>query len=110
MLEKKALLVQGATTKNFATPVRDGTRHKVQDTKIESCPNKDSTKTQDNRKRLEKNSEKVEFETKSEEAKASPVPVGLKRGQVVQVWFGRKKRSPRGSKGAEDNQIEAKQS
>jgi hypothetical protein len=73
----------------------------VQDTKVESCPSKDSTKTQNNHKRLEKNSKNVESETESEEAKASPVPVGPKRGQVVQVWFGRKKRSPRGSKEAE---------
>jgi hypothetical protein len=95
-----------ATTKNIATPVRDGTRHKVQDTKVESCSNEDSTKTQDNHKRLEKNSENVESETESKEAKASPVPVGPKIGQVVQVWFGRKKISPKGSKEAEDNQIE----
>ena len=37
--------IVGAITKNIATPVRNGTRHKVQDTKVESCPNKDSTKT-----------------------------------------------------------------
>ncbi len=29
---------------------------------------------------------------------------------MVQVWFGRKKRSPRGRKEAQDNQIEAEQS
>ena len=32
------------------------------------------------------------------------------KGQVVQVWFGRKKRSPRGRKEAKDNLIKAKQS
>jgi hypothetical protein len=102
--------IAGATTKNIATPVRNGTNHRVQNTKVKSCPNKDSTKTQNNHKSLEKNSENVESETESEEAKASPKPVGPKRGQVVQVWFGRKKRSPRGSKEAEGNQIEAEQS
>ena len=100
--------IAGATTKNIAIPVRDGTRHKVQDTKVESCPNKDSTETQDNHKRLEKNNKNVESEIESEEAKASPV--GPKKGQVVQVWFGRKKRSPRGNKAAEDNQIKVEQS
>ena len=94
--------IVGAITKNVATLVRN---HKVQVTKVESCPNKDSTKTQDNHKRLEKNSENVESETESEEAKTLSVPIGPKRGQVVQVWFGSKKRSPRGSKEAE---IEAK--
>ena len=94
--------IVGAITKNVATLVRN---HKVQVTKVESCPNKDSTKTQDNHKRLEKNSENVESETESEEAKTLSVPIGPKRGQVVQVWFGSKNRSPRGSKEAE---IEAK--
>ena len=70
--------IAGATTKNIAIPVRDGTRHKVQDTKVESCSNEDSTKTQDNHKRLEKNSENVESETESEGVK--PVPVGPKKG------------------------------
>ena len=72
--------IAGATTKNIAIPVRDGTRHKVQDTKVESCPNKDSTETQDNHKRLEKNNKNVESETKSKEVKASPIPVGPKTG------------------------------
>ena len=99
--------IAGAITKNVATPTRNGIRHKVQDIKVESCPNKDSTKTQDNHKWLEKNNENVELETESEEAKTLPVPTGPKRGQVVLVWFGRKKRSPKGSKEAE---IEAEQS
>ena len=69
--------VAGVITKNEVTPVRN---HKVQDAKVESCPNKDSTKTQDNHKWLEKNSENVESETESEEAKTLPVPIGPKRG------------------------------
>ena len=32
------------------------------------------------------------------------------KGQMVQVWFGRKKRSSKGRKEAEDNRIEAEQS
>ena len=99
--------IAGAITKNIATPIRNGTNHKVKNTKVKSCPNKDSTKTQDNHKWLEKNSENVESETESEEAKTLPIPVGPKKGQVVQVWFGRKKRSPRGSKEAK---IKVKQS
>ena len=51
--------ITGATTKNILTPVRNGTSHKVQNTKVKSCPNKDSIKTQDNHKCLEKNSENV---------------------------------------------------
>jgi hypothetical protein len=94
------------TTKNIATPVKGDTGHKVQDTRVELYPNKDSTNTQDNHKLLEKNSENVESETESEETKALPAPVGPRRGQVVQVWFGRKKKSPRGSKEAK---IEAEQ-
>ena len=46
----------------------------------------------------------------SEEAKASQMPVWPQKGQVVQAWFGRKKRSPRGRKEVEDNLIEAEQS
>ncbi len=75
--------IAGAITKNIAKPVRNGTRHKVQDTKVESYPSKDSIKTPDNRKRLKKNSENVELETESEEARISPIPVGPKKGQVV---------------------------
>ena len=90
--------IAGAITKNVATPVRNGTRHKVQDSKDELCPNKDSTKIQANRKQLEKNSENVESETESEEAKTLQALIGPKRGQVVQVWFRKKRRSPRGSK------------
>ena len=69
--------IAGVITKNVATPVRN---YKGQDTKVESCPNKDSTKTQDNHKWLEKNSENVESETESKEAKTLPVPIGPKRG------------------------------
>jgi hypothetical protein len=75
--------IAGAITKNIAKPVRNGTRHKVQDTKVESYPSKDSIKTPDNHKRLKKNSENVELETESEEARISPIPVGPKKGQVV---------------------------
>jgi hypothetical protein len=95
-----------ATTKNIATPVKGDIEYKVQDTRAESYPNKNSTETQDNHKRLEKNSENGELETESEENKAFPAPVGPRKGQVVQVWFGRKKRSPRGSK---ETNIEAEQ-
>ena len=42
--------------------------------------------------------------------KTSRILVGPQKGQVVHVWFGKKKRSLRGGKEAEDNQIEAKQS
>jgi hypothetical protein len=98
--------IAGAITKNVATPVGSGTRHKVQDSKVELCPNKDSTKIQDNHKRLEKNSENVESETESKEAMTLQASVGPKRGQVVQVWFGKKRRSPRGS---EEPEIEAEQ-
>ena len=69
-----------AITKNVATPVGNGIRHKVQDSKVKLCPNKDSSKIQDNHKRLEKNSENVESETESEEAKILQAPVGPKRG------------------------------
>ena len=44
-----------------------------------------------------------------EEIKTSQMPVWPQKGQVVQVWFGRKKRSLRGRKEAEDNLIKAKQ-
>jgi hypothetical protein len=98
--------IVGAITKNVATPVGNGIRHKVQDSKDELCPNKDSIKIQANRKRLEKNSENVESETESEEAKTLQELIGPKRGQVVQVWFGKKRRSPRGSK---EPEIEAEQ-
>jgi hypothetical protein len=102
--------ITGATTKNIATPIINSTSHKVQNTETKPCQNKDSTRTQDNHKRLEKNSENAESETESEEAKTSRIPVGPQKGQGVQVWFGKKKRSPRGGKKAEDNQIEAEQS
>jgi hypothetical protein len=102
--------ITGATTKNIAAPIINGTSHKVQNTKTKPCQNKDSTRTQDNHKRLEKNSENVESELESEEAKTSQIPVGPQKGQVVQVWFGKKKRNPRGRKEAEDNQIEVEQS
>ena len=65
-----------------------------------------STETQDNLKRLEKNSKNGELETEPEENKAFPALVGPRKVQVVQVWFGRKKRSLRGSKEAN---IEAEQ-
>ena len=51
--------ITSATTKNVAAPIKNGTSHKVQNTKVKSCPNKDSIKTQDNHKCLEKNSENV---------------------------------------------------
>ena len=94
------------TTKNIATRVKGDTGHTVQDTRAESYPNKNSKETQDKHKRLEKNSKSVESETESKEIKALPAPVGPRRGQVVQVWFGRKKRSSRGNKEAK---IEAEQ-
>ena len=72
----------------------------VMTTKNIATPGKDSIKTQDNHKRLEKNSENVKSEAESEETKALPASVEPKRGQVVQVWFGRKKRSPRGNEEA----------
>jgi hypothetical protein len=102
--------ITGATTKNIATPRINGTSHKLQNTKTKPCQSKDSTKTQDSHKRLEKNSENAESETEYEEAKTSRILVGPQKSQVVQVWFGRKKRSPRGRKEAEDNPIEAEQS
>jgi hypothetical protein len=68
------------------------------------------TGTRDNHKHLEKGSENAELETKSEEAKTSQIPVGPQKGQVMQVWFGRKKRSSRGKKEGKDNLIEAEQS
>ena len=70
--------IAGATTKSIVTLVKGDTRHKRQDAKVKSCPNKDSTKSQNNHKRLEKNSENVESETESEGVK--PVPVGPKKG------------------------------
>ena len=72
--------IAGAITENVAMPVGNGTRHKVQDSKAESYPNKDSTKNQDNHKRLEKNSENGELEIESEENKAFLAPIGLRRG------------------------------
>uniref|UniRef100_A0A2N9GH53 Reverse transcriptase domain-containing protein n=1 Tax=Fagus sylvatica TaxID=28930 RepID=A0A2N9GH53_FAGSY len=108
MLEKED--ITGATTKNIATPRINGTSHKLQNTETKPCQSKDSTKTQDSHKRLEKNSENAESETEYEEAKTSRILVGPQKSQVVQVWFGRKKRSPRGRKEAEDNLIEAEQS
>ena len=56
---------------------------------------------------MKKNNENAESEIESKEAKTSQIPVGPQKGQVVQVWFGRKKRSPRGKKEAKENQIEA---
>jgi hypothetical protein len=47
------------------------------------------------------------IESESEEAKTLPIRIGPKKGQVVQVWFGKKKRSPMGSKEAK---IEVEQS
>ena len=38
------------------------------------------------------------------------MPILPQNYQIVQVWFGRKKRSSRGRKEAQDNSIEAKQS
>uniref|UniRef100_A0A2N9F0K1 Reverse transcriptase domain-containing protein n=1 Tax=Fagus sylvatica TaxID=28930 RepID=A0A2N9F0K1_FAGSY len=76
--------ITGATTKNIATPIINSTSHKVQNTETKPCQNKDSTRTQDNHKRLEKNSENVESETESEEAKTSRIPVGPQKGQGVQ--------------------------
>ena len=70
--------IAGATIKNIATPIRNGTR--IQQ------------KGQDNHKCLEKSSENVELETGSEEAKTSQKLVGPQRGQVVQVWFGKEKK------------------
>ena len=92
--------ITGVTT---TTPVINGIGHKVQNTETKSCQNKDSTRTQNNHKRLEKNSENAESKTESEEAKTSQILVGPQKGQVVHVWFGRKKRSPRGRKEAEGN-------
>ena len=46
--------ITGATTKNIAAPIINGTSHKVQNTETKPCQNKDSTRTQDNHKRLEK--------------------------------------------------------
>ena len=43
------------TTKNITTPVKGDTGHKVQDSRVESYPNKDSTKTQDNCRHRRKN-------------------------------------------------------
>uniref|UniRef100_A0A2N9END3 Retrotransposon gag domain-containing protein n=1 Tax=Fagus sylvatica TaxID=28930 RepID=A0A2N9END3_FAGSY len=77
--------IAGTITKNVATPVKNGTGHKLQDSKMESHPSRDSTKTQNNHKRLEKNNENVKSETESEEAKTLPVLVEPKRGQMVQV-------------------------
>ena len=72
--------ITGATTKNIAAPIINGTSHKVQNTETKPCQNKDSTRTQDNQKRLEKNSKNAESETESEEAKTSQIPVGPQKG------------------------------
>jgi hypothetical protein len=66
----------GATTKNIATPIINGTSHKLQNTETKPCQSKDLTRTQDNHKCLEKSSENAELETESEEAKTSRIPVG----------------------------------
>ena len=97
----------GTTTTNITTLRINGTGHKVQNTETKPCQTKDSTRTH---KRLEKNSENLESETESKEPKISQAPVGPQKGQVVHVWFGRKKRSLRCRKEAKDNQIEAEQS
>jgi hypothetical protein len=89
-----------ATTKHIVTPVKRDIGYKVQDIKAELYSNRNSTETRANHKRLEKNSEKDELETEPEENKVLSAPVRPRKGQMVQVWFGRKKRSPRGSKEA----------
>ena len=61
--------ITGATTKNIATPIINSTSHKVQNTETKPCQNKDLMRTQNNHKRLEKNSENAESKTESEEAK-----------------------------------------
>ena len=102
--------ITGATTKNTIAPIKNGTSHKVQNTETKPCQDKDSTRTQDNHKHLEKNNDNVKSEIEYEEAKTSQVLVRPQKGQMVQVWFDIKKRSPRGMTEAEDNQIEEKQS
>ena len=73
----------GATTKNIATPIINDISHKLQNTETKPCQSKDSTRTQDNHKRLEKNSENVESETESEEAKTSRIPIGPQKAK----WY-----------------------
>jgi hypothetical protein len=80
-VEKEVII--GATTKNIAAPIKNGTSHKVQNTEAKPCQNKDSMRTQDNQKRLEKNYDNAKLETGYEEAKTSQILVGPQKGQVV---------------------------
>ena len=100
----------GAPTKDIAAPTMNGVGHKVQSMVAKPCWGKDLEGTRDNHKRLEKGSENAESKTESEEVKTSHTPMWPQKGQMVQVWFGRKKRSSRGRKEAQDNLIEAEQS
>ena len=52
----------------------------------------------------------LKSETESEKVKTAYMPILLQNCQTVQVWFGRKKRSPRGRKEAQDNSIKAERS
>ena len=88
----------------------NGAGHKVQSTVAKPCRGKNLEGTRDNHKLLEKGSENAESETESEEVKTSHTPLWPQKGQMVQVWFGRKKRSLRGKKEAQDNLIEVEQS
>jgi hypothetical protein len=98
-------------TKDIVIPIKkDGISHRVQSMVTEPYRGKGLEKTRDDHKRLEKGSENTESETKSEKVKASYMPIQPQNFQTVQVWFGRKKRSPRGRKEAQDSSVEAERS
>jgi hypothetical protein len=93
--------------KDTAIPImKNGIGHRMQSTITKPYQGKEPEKTRNDHKRLEKGSENTE----SEKVKTSYVPILPQNYQTVQVWFGRKKRSPRGRKEAQDNSIKVEQS
>ena len=97
--------------KDTAIPImKNGIGHRMQSTITKPYQGKEPEKTRNDHKRLEKGGENTESETESEKVKTSYVPILPQNYQIVQVWFGRKKRSPRGRKEVQDNSIKVEQS
>ena len=84
---------------------------KIQSTITKPQQGKEPEKIRNDHKRLEKGSKDFESETESEKINtiSSHVPILSQGYQTVQVWFGRKKRSPRGKKEEQKELIKAKQ-
>ncbi len=87
--------------KNADIPiVRDNISHKIQSTTTKPHRGKEPEKIRNDHKCLEKVSENFESETefKKINTSSSHTPILPQNYQTVQVWFGKRKRSPRGKK------------